>query len=48
MAVKYIPYYPETIEGQAILDNFARTRRVLKYKDNGEVFTHIQRGMPLF
>lgn len=48
MAVKYIPYYPEPIEGQAILDNFARTRRVLKYKDNGEVFTHIQRGMPLF
>lgn len=48
MAVKYIPYYPEPIEGQAILDNFARTRRVLKYKDNGEVFTHIQHGMPLF
>ncbi len=48
MAVKYIPYYPEPIEGQAILDNFARIRRVLKYKDNGEVFTHIQRGMPLF
>ena len=48
MAVKYIPYYPEPIEGQAILDNFTRTRRALKYKDNGEVFTHIQRGMPLF
>ena len=48
MAVKYIPYSQEPIEGQAILDNFARTRRVLKYKDNGKVFTQIQRGMPLF
>ena len=48
MAVKFIPYSPEPIEGQAILDNFARTRRVLKYKDNGKVFTQIQRGMPLF
>lgn len=48
MAVKYIPYYPEPIEGQAILDNFTRTRRALKYRDNGEVFTRIQRGMPLF
>lgn len=35
MPIKYNPYYPEPIEGQAILDNFKRT---LKYKDNGAVF----------
>lgn len=48
MAVKYIPYYPNTIEGQAILDNFARTRRVLKYRDNDKVVDKIRRGMPLY
>lgn len=48
MAIKYIPYYPDTIEGQAILDNFARTRRVLKYRDNDKVVERIRRGMPLY
>ena len=27
MAVKYVPYFKEPIEGQAILDNFTRTKR---------------------
>ena len=48
MAVEYIPYFPGPIEGQAILDNFARTRRALKYRGANEVFTHIKRGMPLY
>lgn len=48
MAIKYIPYYPDTLEGQAILDNFARTRRVLRYRDNDKVVTNIKRGMPLY
>lgn len=48
MAVEYIPYFPEPIEGQAILDNFARTRRALKYRGANEVFTHLKRGMPLY
>lgn len=48
MAVKYIPYYPNTIEGQAILDNFVRTRRILKYRDNDLVVERIKRGMPLY
>ena len=26
MAIKYIPYFPTTIEGQAILSNFVRTQ----------------------
>ena len=48
MAVKYIPYYPNTLEGQALLDNFVRTRRMLSYRDNNVVVEHIQRGMPLY
>lgn len=45
MPVKYIPYYPDPIEGQAILDNFSRT---LKYKDSYEVKNKLKRGMPFY
>ena len=48
MAVRYIPYFPNTLEGQALLDNFTRTRRILSYRDNGAVVQRIQRGMPLY
>ncbi|MDR2033261.1 MAG: site-specific DNA-methyltransferase [Helicobacteraceae bacterium] len=48
MAIRYIPYYPDTIEGQAILDNFARTRRTLKYRDNDKVIERVKRGAPLY
>ncbi|MDD3725543.1 MAG: site-specific DNA-methyltransferase, partial [Bacteroidales bacterium] len=48
MAIKYIPYFPDTIEGQAILDNFVRTQRILKYRDNDKVEERIKRGMPLY
>lgn len=48
MAIKYVPYYPETIEGQAILNNFTRTQRYLKYKDNNGLETSIAKGMPLY
>lgn len=48
MPLKYIPYYPNTLEGQAILDNFVRTRRVLRYRDNDKVIERIVRGMPLY
>lgn len=48
MAIKYIPYYPTTLEGQAMLDNFVRTQRVLRYRDNGNVIERIERGMPLY
>ena len=34
MATRYIPYFPEPIEGQAILNNFTRT---LKYYGNDKV-----------
>lgn len=48
MAVKYIPYYPNTLEGQALLDNFVRTQRILRYRDNDKVVERVQRGMPLY
>lgn len=48
MPIKYISYFPETVEGQAILDNFTRTRRVLRYRDNDKVIERIRRGLPLY
>ena len=48
MAVKYVPYFPNTLEGQAVLDNFVRTKRVLRYRDNDQVVERVQRGMPLY
>ncbi len=48
MAITYVPYFPNTLEGQAILDNFVRTKRVLRYRDNDQVVERVQRGMPLY
>ena len=48
MAIKYVPYFPNTLEGQAVLDNFVRTKRVLRYRDNDQVMERVQRGMPLY
>ena len=48
MAVRYIPYFPDTLEGQALLDNFVRTKRVLRYRDNDHIVENILRGMPYY
>ena len=48
MAIKYIPYFPNTLEGQALLDNFVRTKRMLRYRDNDRIVERIERGMPLY
>lgn len=48
MATKYIPYFPNTLEGQAVLDNFVRTKRILRYRDNDRVEERILQGMPLY
>ncbi len=48
MPVKYIPYLPQTVEGQAILNNFQRTRRILEYRDSERAIQRTQRGMPLY
>lgn len=48
MPIRYIPFYPEPIEGQALLNNFTRTRRVLTYRDNDKSAQRLLRGMPLY
>jgi adenine-specific DNA-methyltransferase len=48
MPIKYIPYYPNTVEGQAILDNITRTQRVLRYRENDKVYDRIKKGMPYY
>ena len=45
MAIKYIPYIPEPVEGQAVLANF---NRILKYRGADDVSMVLQRGMPLY
>ena len=45
MPIKYVPFIPEPIEGQAILGNF---NRILKYKGADDVSMTLQRGMPLY
>ncbi len=45
MPIKYVPFIPEPIEGQAVLGNF---NRILKYKGADDVSMVLQRGMPLY
>ena len=45
MPIKYIPFIPEPIKGQAVLGNF---NRILKYKGADDVSMTLQRGMPLY
>ena len=45
MPIKYIPFFPDPIEGQALLDNFKRT---LRYKGAYDVADKLKRGMPLY
>ena len=48
MPIKYMPYQPHTVEGQAILNNITRTQRVLRYRENNQVYDRMQRGMPYY
>lgn len=48
MAIKYVPYFPTTVSGQAVLDNFQRTQRILRYRESDKVTERIVRGMPLY
>lgn len=45
MPIKYVPFIPEPIEGQAVLGNF---NRILKYKGADDMSMILQRGMPLY
>lgn len=48
MAIEYVPYRPTVTEGQAVLGNFERSQRLLRYRHNEDVERSIQRGMPLY
>jgi len=45
MPIKYVPFVPEPIEGQAVLNNF---NRILKYRGADDVSMVLERGMPLY
>ena len=45
MPIKYVPFIPEPIEGQAVLANF---NRILKYKGVDDTKMVLQRGMPYY
>jgi len=45
MPIKYVPFIPEPIEGQAVLGNF---NRILKYRGADETSMLLQRGMPFY
>jgi adenine-specific DNA-methyltransferase len=48
MPIKYITHAKNPVEGQAILNNITRPQRVLRYRENNQVFDRIQRGMPFY
>ena len=45
MPIKYVPFIPEPVEGQAVLGNF---NRILKYKGADDVSMTLQSGMTLY
>ena len=45
MPVKYVPFVPERVKGQAVLQNF---NRVLRYKGADDTAGILERGMPLY
>ena len=48
MPVEYLPYTPNIINGQAILNNFTRTRKYLHYKGDTDLEPRLERGLPLY
>lgn len=45
MPIRHIPFFPEPIRGQALLDNFKRT---LRYTGSDNAERLVRRGMPLY
>lgn len=45
MPIKYIPYSPEPVSGQALLNNF---NRMLKYRGTNDLDMRIERGIPFY
>ena len=45
MSIIYKPFYPDPIEGQAVLNNFTRT---LRYHGQDALAEDLKRGIPLY
>ena len=45
MPIKYVPFIPEPVEGQAVLGNF---NRILRYRGVDDTSMVLQRGMPFY
>ena len=45
MPIRHIPFFPDPIRGQALLDNFKRT---LRYSGSDNAERLVRRGMPLY
>ena len=45
MPIRHIPFFPDPIRGQALLDNFKRT---LRYSGSENAERLVRRGMPLY
>lgn len=45
MTIRYVPYVPEPVAGQAVLSNF---NRILKYKESNDLEYRLVRGMPRY
>ena len=48
MPIEYVPYAPQPVEGQAVLNNVVRTRRLLTYRGADGAERRIARGLPLY
>ena len=48
MPVEYVPYTPTPVDGQAVLNNLTRTRRLLTYRAADGAERRIARGLPLY
>lgn len=48
MPIEYVPYTPQPVEGQAVLNNVVRTRRLLTYRGADGAERRIARGLPLY
>lgn len=48
MPIRYVPYEPSTVQGQAVVNNIARSQRLLTYRDNDKIYHKIRKGMPYY
>lgn len=47
MPIRFVPYQPTPVQGQAVLNNFFRNCPLLRYEGYDKLETRLRRGMPL-